>query len=561
MWFQNLMNFVKNIKTSYLLLLIIAVGFILRIINLTIGFPILYSSNDEAVYHLSALNMIADKTPFTLGNYGPLGAYLQIPLLLLAFAVLFLDGQIHSFGELELLLVTHEGYFLFVPRMISAMFGTLAIIVSYLLAKELFAKKEIALLSSLMFAVSFNMVHISHLARPWSGAIFFAMLATLFAIKATRQIKKYKNLMIYASLLAAISFGFHQFGGLIIILIGLISLGTRLRKREYLSQILPGLGIFVVLILLLNSLSLGGRIFTLLNPFEKSDPVELVSISLNTGTIFSNFINYLKNLFLSDPMIILLALPLFFIKRNDRVFGGIKLFILINLILAVLIFPPHLVRYFLIAFSFIPIFAGFFLYQILNAKIKKVFLILVIFAAIFNSVIFNLLLLREGTFNQVRRWLDRNIKPETGIIATSHRNLGYVPSASATYEIRKINNGYYARAANLVGDNYYDNVRNIIHSNQLAKSGESMASSATTALKLYPKTEYVVDSYLRGSDRLINHPEELDLELVAHFSPTGNIIYQDYIPELLFDPAHAFPLFKVERVGPYFDVLKVRNRY
>src|SRR3989344_1700674 len=112
MLFRNLMNFLKNIPSKYFLLFIVIVGFLLRINNLTIGFPQLFVSNDEAIYHQSALNMLANKTPFTLGNYGPLGAYLQIPLILLASAVLFITGQIHSIKDLELLLVTQEGYML-----------------------------------------------------------------------------------------------------------------------------------------------------------------------------------------------------------------------------------------------------------------------------------------------------------------------------------------------------------------------------------------------------------------------------------------------------------------
>ena len=77
------MNFSKiTVKTS--LLFIVILGFSLRVVNLTYAFPNLYMSSDEASYHLSALLMIANKTLFTTGNYGPLGAYLQIPFLALS---------------------------------------------------------------------------------------------------------------------------------------------------------------------------------------------------------------------------------------------------------------------------------------------------------------------------------------------------------------------------------------------------------------------------------------------------------------------------------------------
>src|SRR3990167_59465 len=161
MLFLDLKNSLKITRHKIILLGIIFAAFLLRVNNLTIGFPILFISNDEAIYHQSALNMLAGKTPFTLGNYGPLGSYLQIPFLLLAFSVLLLTGKIHSVQDMEFLLVTQEGYMLFIPRIISAMFGTLSILAIYKLTRELFDNKRAALWASFLFAVSFNLVHVS----------------------------------------------------------------------------------------------------------------------------------------------------------------------------------------------------------------------------------------------------------------------------------------------------------------------------------------------------------------------------------------------------------------
>src|SRR3989344_9579751 len=138
MLLRNLRNFLRNIRTKpvfwqpkYILLAIITIGFLLRINNLTIGFPILFISNDEAIYHQSALNMLAAKTPFTIGNYGPLGAYIQIPFLGLSYFVMLSTGVVEDVGDLEKLLLTQEGYLLFIPRVISAMFGVLTILIIY----------------------------------------------------------------------------------------------------------------------------------------------------------------------------------------------------------------------------------------------------------------------------------------------------------------------------------------------------------------------------------------------------------------------------------------------
>src|SRR3989344_1540814 len=215
------MNFSKiTVKTS--LLFIVILGFSLRVVNLTYAFPNLYMSSDEASYHLSALLMIANKTLFTTGNYGPLGAYLQIPFLALSSLILFLANKINSFSELQILVATHEGYFLFIPRVISAMFGTLTILLVYHLSRLMFRNKKIALFSSLLCALSFNLVFVSHQARALSPAIFFSLLGSYFALKAIWVKSKFNRFSTLSMIFCAISFGFYQIAGLIVILCLLI---------------------------------------------------------------------------------------------------------------------------------------------------------------------------------------------------------------------------------------------------------------------------------------------------------------------------------------------------
>ena len=214
MSFLNLMNFSK-ISPKSLLLLILVLGLTLRIINLTIGFPMLYLSNDEAVYHLSALNMIANKTPFSLGNYGPLGSYIQIPFLAISYLVLLISNKVSSFADMELLLTAQEGYFMFVPRILSALFGTLTILVIFRLSLVLFKNKSAALWSAIFTAVSFNLVFISHFARSLSPALFSTALTALFAVYSIKDPKhEFKNIL-FSFVFSAIAFGFHQVMGII----------------------------------------------------------------------------------------------------------------------------------------------------------------------------------------------------------------------------------------------------------------------------------------------------------------------------------------------------------
>src|SRR3990167_2448700 len=173
MLFPNLKNFWQSIKQDRFLLLALFTGLLLRGLNPTFGSPSLYISNDEAIAHLSAFNMIAEKTPISIANYTPLGAYVQIPFLILSFVAMKFYGYVQNISDFELFVLTHEGFFLFIPRLISALFGTLTILLIYKMTFKLFKHKQTALISAFFAAVSFNLVHISHFGRPWAAALFF----------------------------------------------------------------------------------------------------------------------------------------------------------------------------------------------------------------------------------------------------------------------------------------------------------------------------------------------------------------------------------------------------
>src|SRR3989344_2687408 len=212
MSYLNSRDFWQSIKKDKYLLAAIFLGLLLRGLNPTFGSPSLYVSNDEAVAHLSAFNMIANKTPISIANYTPLGAYLQIPFLVASFMIMKISGLVSNVGDFELFVLTHEGYFLFIPRLISAFFGTLTILVIYKMTFALFKNRKTAIIAAFLTAVSFNLVHISHFGRPWAAALFFFILAVYLTIKSK---------WFLSPIAVALSYGFHQVGLLAFPLIAL----------------------------------------------------------------------------------------------------------------------------------------------------------------------------------------------------------------------------------------------------------------------------------------------------------------------------------------------------
>lgn len=567
MLYQSLANFFRDIPSKYILLLILIFGFLLRINNLTIGSPVINVSNDEAIYLLSALNMIASKTPFTIGNYGPLGAYIQLPFLALASAVLVLTGKVHGLGGIQFLLITQPGYMLFIPRAISAMFGTLSVLAIFGLTKELFGNRRVALWAAFFAAASFNLVHISHLSRPWSPAILFSIVSAIFAVRSIKtNTHKRKNTFL-AFVFAAIAFGFHQISGIFIVFVIAIRLLSGGIKSLFSRINLAALFIWGILVFILNWLSLGSYFLETVKP--NSPNGSLIDLSGKPNSILGllnyfiskgSFLKIPQDLILTDGIMVILAFLFFVIRIKQKKLSTVELsflvFLLFNLLLQVTIFPNFL-RYFLIAIGFLPIFAGY-TFELILRKIKlKAFVVtLVIVGVSFNSIYWNFLILKEPTFDQVRKWLDSNIGSAIPIASTVSKYFNYIPTENASSLIRKTEPGFYKSAADIVGNTYPYNVRNILYLDYF--NGESKSDDLMLGYSAYP-VKYVVDSYLRSKDRLLNQDTNFQFKLVAHFSPTGNRIYSDYIPEVLFDPTYNFPLFKVDRAGPYFDVLEISN--
>lgn len=165
---------------------------------------------------------------------------------------------------------------------------------------------------------------------------------------------------------------------------------------------------------------------------------------------------------------------------------------------------------------------------------------------------------------QIRDWLDKNISVVTPVGVTERRNFDYVPNASASKYIREhLHPEYYQKAAALIGDSFPPNVRQVVYLSEFQKS--SKIENLEAALQNIP-LEYIVDSYSKEEDRLIKASGQYRLKQVAHFSPRKDIVDTD-LPSIVGGDSgfifarYLFPLFGIERAGPYFDVLEVEESY
>lgn len=567
----NSKNFFQNISKDKVLLGILLIGLLLRALNPTFGSPSLFTSNDEAVAHQSAFNMLAAKTPVSIANYTPLGAWLQIPFLIASFLVMKLARMIPDLRDFELFLLTHEGYFLFIPRLLSALFGTLTILVIYKLTLLLFHLRgeknlhlegdsnirNVALIAAALTAVSFNSVHISHFGRPWAAALFFFVLAIYLAIRAKYTL---------AYLAVAISFGFHQAG------IFAAPLIFWLTKRRLSLGNLANIVVMVLLFLIFSLLTLKiGLVESIKQDqsFLKAGKLlaDIIVGNQNLGsslarTINDNLIFYFGlNLLITDGVLLLFGV-LGIIKSNFRESVKKKLivFLVSYFLFASLFFHP-LLRYLLPIILLLIPFAAFGIYSIFKNRRFLIFLAL-LFASI-NSVWWNWLYLKTPTFIQAHRWITENVPKEVPVAYTGGRFQTFVPSSEAIRHIQTVSPNAYHRLESVTGDSSLDNVRNIVYVSKFP--GRGKLEQLENATINYP-VEYIIDYYLDDKERLYSTRPEA-FEIVVQFKPTRSEELVG-IPEPLFDASWNFPtndkrekvsMYSLERIGPYFDVLKVRS--
>ncbi len=556
MLFPNLKNFWLNIKRDKILVGILAFGLILRGLNPTFGSPSLYVSNDEAVAHLAALNMLAAKTPVSIANYTPLGAYVQIPFLAASYGAMRIFGSIGNLGDFRLFILTHGGYFLFISRLMSAMFGTLMILVIYKLTRLLFGIKSVGLIAAFFCAVSFNLVHISHFGRPWAGALFFFLLAFY---------KTLKNKTFFPYILTGLSYGFHQ--------VGIFALPFLIffLKKSTLKKNLVGIFIAAILVFIFSLLTLKvGIIKSIENEQSFLKPhtiiVDFLAEKLNINSFVSTLkLNsakyYLVNLFFTDGILLVFGIwGMVKAARSKTSSRILIIYIFCYFLFASFFFYP-LLRYLLPAIMLLIPFAAFGVYSIFNRR--TFFIILLLAIASINSLWWNWLYLKTPTFIQAASWVNKHIPESVPIAYNGGRFQVFAPSKPAIAQMQKFSPKSYKELQTILPNTEIDNVRNIVYLDKIKVSGKF--EQVKEVWQNY-QVKYMIDYYLDPVDSLIDsHPG--NFYLITRFNPdiknrmTG-------IAEPLFDATSNFDSFEIRknlsmysltRIGPYFDILGIKD--
>lgn len=391
------------LNKKYHLILIIFVAFFLRFWHLGSNPPSLYVDEVSLGYNAySILKTARDE----YGNFMPL-VFRSLDTYNPAFAVYSLVTSIAIFGLNE-----------FAVRFPSALAGTLTVLLTYFLTHYLFKKKSIALISSLLLAISPWHLQFSRFYHEANIMVFFSILGLVLLVYSFK-----KHYLIY---LSAISFGisantFHGAKLWVPLFMFIILIHFKKEILKFGQKLIPALLILVIFSLptlfnfqktLVRPNSVG--IFNDKKPFERFVTGYLSHFSPNflfaqADLIGRHAVPGMGQLYVFELPLILIGL-FNLIRQKTRASKFLLAWFLIAPIPAAFATPtPHAGR----ALVFLPLFsiiASYGLYSMLQIKIAKIakslVLILLLVVASYNIITYFHLYYKHYPKEKALDWSD-----------------------------------------------------------------------------------------------------------------------------------------------------------
>src|SRR3989344_493663 len=175
-------------NTKIILALILGVAFIVRVIGISYGLPQEFVA-DEFLMVAVSLKMLDQKAwrPYypDIFYHQPLTAYISLFGIGAYLAWEVVSGDFGSLAALKEFYAIHSSDLLIVVRFLSAVFGSLTVLLLYFIGRDLFSKRA-GILAALFGAFELLMAQFSQVGRVWSFLTFFIVLAFWFSIQVFR---------------------------------------------------------------------------------------------------------------------------------------------------------------------------------------------------------------------------------------------------------------------------------------------------------------------------------------------------------------------------------------
>lgn len=556
-------------KHKYIIL-ILAVAFTLRLAALDYGLPHLLSFGDEIVHVAAGFNLLAQKTlraNFDFYYLPPLLAYLLAPIFGLIGVLGILLGKFQGLVSYQNFVLLHKEYFLEVSRIISALFGTGAVYIIYLLAKKLFQNEKAAYLAAIFLAFDFFSVHESQIGRIWMPLTFF-ILASAYFICRLYQEGKAKWYWLSA-LMIGLGFGM---GYAAIMMIFWFLLAHLMRKEKFFSKkfILSGslIVFFIGIFIYLNSVSLRlftHIIFTIGTFFGRELVFSPIDIPANVQSNYFYFKEMVSFLWYNSPLFFIFGLlgflMIIFSKREwffKFLLTGVPL---IYLVIITFLFTGIEDRYVLPAVPFFILAASYlavhlterFFRNKLFSNFPLFFLVLIIIGgySFYISILYTLKLQKPDTRIQAVGWINQNIESESSIIMGDkfielNENKKSILFLKASNPSRMDAKRKYLLG--LEEKDYPKPKYNVFHLGRLDRAKLDFSQI---------KADYLVVSFWNNQGKKAVDFFPYQKKLMARFYPSEEV--KD-LSNLLNEPAETplAVLRSIKYLGPYVEIYKVQ---
>lgn len=415
----------RLVKKNKLLILILFLAFLLRLWGIDYGLPYFFVGDEQPLV-AGALKMAQLKTllpvlhsdEFRFLYYPPLMPYIYLILLAPFLLIKYLLGSWASFIAFQNFLILNPGFIWLIARIFNVFIGLATVYLIYLTGRRIF-NRSVGLLSALFLSLSFFHLQLSHFARHWAPAVFFAYLVILFAFYIYQAPQK--KYYFWAGLTAGLAFGVSY---ITVIALAVVLMVHYLSKRSWKEKI-KDKNLWLTLI-----------IFTVLaSIFVVSHPQEFFRILFGEDSTLTHsksligwllsFVYYFKILVFFELAILIFALSGWLILwfKSRKIWLVFSLWPVLYITLLYLFFH-HESRYLIFIIPWLTLLAAYGFYYFFNKlsaainsrTVAVVILLLFFLYPLFIAVRYDYLLSQKDTRLLAKEWIEKNIPAESKII-------------------------------------------------------------------------------------------------------------------------------------------------
>lgn len=552
-----------------LVVVVLAIGFLLRIWGVDYGLPFPLVSDEEvllggALRMLELRSLVPALNPEAMSIlYYPLALpYLYLVLMTPVIAGLYVLNAFPAMDQFGLMVLNNLGPIWLAARLSSVVMSTATLYVVYRLGTALFRSPLAGMVAAALMSFDYMHVMLGHVARHWSATVFLIWATAWFALQYFWKPDLRKAIVI--GLLSGTGFGVSYIGALGLGFGGVAHFAAWRQARTLLVG--------------RNSLAMIGCCSVLVAAFVLLYPQPIIRLTTVLPIAQPKTIAgwwhatsfYVESIWLSNPALLLMALAglaIAAMMRRRHLLGG-ALFLMLFYTAFLYRAMPLEDRYILPLSPVLALLGGFAAAQAWQcfgsrrrARMGMVFaLVLAMAYPLAVSFRAAYLLAQPDSRLMAMRWLENNLPADTPI-AMNTNVVRLTPSLGALATQKTLDAASLKAIDRLrlaKGDSGGPAARNVLNLWQLSPSGLKMADNEAFALNLRSQgyRYYVADDFGARQTPILHNALIADSEEIARFTAGSPNFPPPALRTTTLVPYAMHHLFSADRFGP--DVVVVR---